>query len=127
MTLPDERRISVVTDTGVITRDIVDKVTGSDLILLESNHDKAMLNAGPYPYHLKKRILSNEGHLSNDDCAAFVHELAESGTKSFMLAHISGENNRPELALDCAKSALSDFPDARVMAAKPDVETVLVN
>ena len=71
--------------------------------------------------------MSRFGHLSNDDCAEFIHDLADHGTKAFMLAHLSAENNRPELALCSAKNALSDFPDAKVIVAKPDVETVLVD
>ena len=107
VTLPDERRISVVTDTGVITRDIVDKVTGSDLILLESNHDRGMLQNGPYPYFLKERILSDRGHLSNEACAKAAVKLLEGGTTRFILGHLSKENNIPSLAYETTKAELS--------------------
>ena len=119
VTLPDERRISVVTDTGVITKDIVDKVTGSDLILLESNHDKAMLNAGPYPYYLKKRILSNEGHLSNDDCAKAACHFINTGTTRIVLGHLSQENNTPYKAFERTNIALGE------MGAVSDLDYVL--
>lgn len=120
-------KFGYATDTGYVTKGMTDKLHGCDSVILESNHNVEMLRLGSYPPDTKKRIMSKFGHLSNDDCASFVHDLAEGGTKNFMLAHISGENNRPELALDCTMSALSDFPDAKVLTAKPDVETVLVS
>lgn len=109
VTMPDERRISVVTDTGVITRDTVDKVTGSDLILLESNHDKNMLNSGPYPYYLKQRILSSEGHLSNDDCAKAACHFINTGTTRLVLGHLSRENNTPYKAFEKTNLALGEM------------------
>jgi len=120
-------RFGYATDTGYVTKGMTDKLPGCDAVIIESNHNVEMLKCGSYPPDTKRRILSRCGHLSNEDCAAFVHELAEKGTKNFMLAHISAENNRPDLALDCTMHALSDFPDAKVLTAKPDLETVLVN
>lgn len=107
--MPDERKISVMTDTGVITRDAVDKVTGSDLILLESNHDKAMLNNGPYPYYLKERILSNVGHLSNDDCAKAACHFINTGTTRIVLGHLSRDNNTVSAAFNCTSTALGEM------------------
>lgn len=104
---PDERKISVVTDTGVLTEDTVKCVTGSDLILLESNHDKNMLQNGPYPYPLKQRILSSTGHLSNDDCAAAACQFINSGTTRLVLGHLSRENNTPSLAFEKTNAALA--------------------
>lgn len=73
--------------------------------MLEANHDEEVLRYGRYPGFLKKRILSNHGHLSNETCAEVVAQLAEKGTKCFFLAHLSQENNRPELALECVRRA----------------------
>ena len=109
VTMPDERKIAVMTDTGVITRDAVDKVTGSDLILLESNHDKAMLNAGPYPYYLKERILSNVGHLSNNDCAKAACHFINTGTTRLILGHLSRDNNTVSAARGCTSAALGEM------------------
>lgn len=109
VTLPDERRISVVTDTGIITQDIMDKVTGSDLILLESNHDKKMLDAGPYPYYLKQRILSDKGHLSNEDCAKAACHFINTGTTRIVLGHLSRENNTSEIAFDKTNISLGEM------------------
>ena len=120
-------RFGYATDTGIVTEGMKKMLDGCDSVVLESNHNVEMLKCGSYPPDIKLRIMSKFGHLSNDDCAIFVHDLAKRGTKSFMLAHISAENNRPELALDCAENALSDFPDTKVLVAKPDTETVLVN
>lgn len=97
--LPDETKISVCTDTGIITQDIIDNVTGSDLILLESNHDKKMLNDGPYPYYLKQRILSNQGHLSNEACAEVACHFVNTGTTRLILGHLSRDNNTASAAL----------------------------
>lgn len=97
--LPDETKISVCTDTGIITQDIIDNVTGSDLILLESNHDKKMLNDGPYPYYLKQRILSKQGHLSNEACAEAACHFVNTGTTRLILGHLSRDNNTASAAL----------------------------
>lgn len=107
--LPDERKISVVTDTGVLTDEIYNAVSGSDLILLESNHDKKMLDSGSYPYPLKQRILSSTGHLSNDACAEAACRFINSGTTRLVLGHLSKENNLPGLAFEKTNSALADM------------------
>ena len=93
------------TDLGIITEDIMELLSGADVIVIEANHDEEMLRYGRYPVFLKKRILSNHGHLSNDACAEAVAQLAERRTKRFFLAHLSQENNCPELALDCVRKA----------------------
>lgn len=106
ITTSDDRKIAVATDTGVITDEIKKAVTGCDLILAESNHDVGMLRNGNYPYMLKRRILSDVGHLSNIDCSKFITELVKNGTTRIVLGHLSKENNIPELAYQTSKSAL---------------------
>lgn len=103
----DSKRISVVTDTGRITDEIEQAVMGSDLVLLESNHDVGMLQNGPYPFVLKQRILSDVGHLSNEAGAEFAAKLVKSGTTRLVLGHLSKENNIPSLAYETSKYALS--------------------
>ena len=98
----DGKRVTVATDLGVITPEIEENLTGVDLAVLESNHDVGMLRTGPYPYSLKRRILSDCGHLSNIACAETLPTLFENGTKRFMLAHLSRENNTPDIALQTA-------------------------
>lgn len=97
---------AVATDIGHITPEILSALEGCGRVVLESNHDIEMLKNGPYPYALKQRILSPRGHLSNTDCAAAVVELAKSGLTDLTLAHLSEENNRPELALATVKEAV---------------------
>ena len=96
--------------------------------MLESNYDPDMLDAGPYPYELKKRIRSRRGHLSNDDAGGFAVRLIEQGTRQIVLGHLSKENNFPELALKCTECALRQAgiepdEDARVCVAQRDMTT----
>lgn len=94
----DGRKTAFATDTGIITDEIRSAISGCDTVVLESNHDVGMLRCGSYPYILKKRILSDVGHLSNELCAQTAVELVRSGTTRLLLAHLSRENNIPELA-----------------------------
>lgn len=94
----DGRRTAFATDTGVVTEEIGAALTGCDTVVLESNHDVGMLQCGVYPYVLKRRILSDVGHLSNEMCARTAAELVQNGTTRLLLAHLSRENNIPELA-----------------------------
>ncbi len=99
--------VSTATDLGHFSREVYERIAGSSLILLESNHDPEMLRANPhYSPALKRRILSDRGHLSNEACSAALLRLAESGTGTVILGHLSGENNTPELALRISAEAL---------------------
>lgn len=97
-----DKKVSVATDMGCVTQEVRDHIKGSDLILLESNHDVEMLRNGSYPYVLKKRILGDRGHLSNIVAADFLTDLALGGTSVFFLGHLSQENNTPECAYETA-------------------------
>ena len=115
----DGEKIGIATDTGTVTAEMETAMRGSRGVLIEANYDRDMLRGGIYPARLKARISGARGHLCNDDCAAFALRLAESGTKSFLLCHLSAENNRPELARDAVMSALLEggFRNIRVSAA----------
>lgn len=102
----DTARFSLATDVGCVRDSWMKYVLGADAVLLESNYDPDMLKAGPYPYDLKKRILSRRGHLSNDDAGAAAAELVKAGAKQIVLGHLSKENNFPELALRSTEIAL---------------------
>lgn len=104
------------TDTGCVTEEMRAALLGADTVLLESNHDEEMLRYGPYPFPLKKRILSARGHLSNADCAALARELAENGTRCLILAHLSRENNTPEKAMEETGRALAGLPTSLLCA-----------
>ena len=96
--------IATATDLGHFSKGVREAVSGASLVLLESNHDPDMLMANPhYSSHLKQRILSNRGHLSNDACANALVQLVESGVHHVILGHLSGENNLPELALQTSE------------------------
>ena len=99
-------KVAVATDIGVMTQDIFEKIKGSRVVLLESNYDLFMLEAGSYPYDLKCRIKGECGHLCNDDAALVVKRLVENGTKEIILGHLSQENNYPDLAFETTKLCL---------------------
>ena len=84
----------------------MDAITGCQAIVLEANHDVEMVNRGPYPSHLKRRILSRKGHLCNEDCAKGILALYDREVRHVVLGHLSGENNTPELAMDTSLRAL---------------------
>lgn len=102
-------RFGIATDTGYVAKAAVEALVGCSSVVLESNYDEKRLESGPYPQHLKDRIRSNKGHLSNYDCAALARYLAERGTRNFMLGHLSNENNTPEIALNVSSRALAGF------------------
>lgn len=121
------RTLCFATDTGVVTPQLRAAAQGADFAILEANHDENMLLAGPYPYPLKRRILSECGHLSNESCASFCAELGAAGCRKFLLAHLSEENNYPALALQCVGSALREagFSEGCEVAAAKPKETVV--
>lgn len=98
------KKISIATDIGVFTEEIRKNILESDLVLLESNHDVEMLKFGPYPYDLKRRVLSEVGHLSNVDAGKAALEILKHGSKKIVLGHLSGTNNIPELAFKTVES-----------------------
>ena len=106
VSLRDDRTVGIATDLGVMTQTVRDQLHGCDLIHIESNHDVRMLENGPYPYVLKRRILSTHGHLSNEACAAELPALVRGGTTRISLGHLSRENNMPSLASATALAAL---------------------
>ena len=107
VTAPDGKRALIATDMGYMTRQVREAAAHSDFAVIESNHDIDMLKTGPYPYVLKKRILSDRGHLSNEACAAELSELVRSGTLRLMLGHLSEQNNTPEIALRTSAAELA--------------------
>lgn len=93
-------KVGYITDTGYISQETADALMGARLLVLESNHDVEMLRSGLYPYHLKQRVLGMQGHLSNDTAAAFAMDSVKAGTETIVLAHLSKENNTPQVALN---------------------------
>ena len=119
-------KIAMATDLGCITPQIVRHLSGAEVLYLESNYDRYMLLAGPYPYSLKQRIMSDVGHLSNEDSARLVSHVVHEKLRYIVLAHLSKENNVPDLALITMKNELDgvwnyDIPKPRLMVAPRDV------
>lgn len=102
------KKVSITTDFGYLTAEIKRNIEDSDVILLESNHDVEMLKFGPYPYSLKRRILSDIGHLSNDDCGAAIVDMMNDKYKRIILGHLSNTNNYPDLAYETVISVLRE-------------------
>lgn len=91
-------KVGIATDLGIATRLVSDKLKGCRVLVIESNHDEEMLMDGPYPWHLKQRIKSRHGHLSNNDSAALLAEVLHPGLEGLFLAHLSEVNNDPAIA-----------------------------
>ena len=100
------QKIGMATDLGVYTEQTMEFLNKSGILYLESNHDVNMLMVGSYPYYLKQRILGEHGHLSNDTAAELLCKLHHSGLQHVILAHLSKENNYPELAYETVKAEL---------------------
>ncbi len=98
--------LGYATDIGIITKGIAKNLCGCRTVVIESNHDEDMLKNGDYPYHIKMRILSDKGHLSNRSCGNFLPVLVNTGTEQIYLAHLSHHNNTPKKAFLCATDAL---------------------
>ena len=109
----DDKYCAVCTDLGHVTPEVDQALTGCRMVLIEANYDDYMLRTGPYPLYLKERILSQNGHLSNDDCAVQVGRLIERGTTHFLLGHLSQDNNRPQTADSTVQRSLERYSRGR--------------
>ena len=110
-------RFGFATDLGFVPQSAAALLRGCETVVLESNHDPHMLQAGPYPYALKQRVAGPNGHLSNPDCAVFAAFLADNGTRKLVLAHLS---EKPALALQQTKNALRGREGCTVCVAPRD-------
>ncbi len=107
--LSQGKKISIATDIGKMSRSILQKLEGSDILYIESNHDENMLlNNDKYSAALKNRILSPRGHLCNKDCGLTLAYLVKTGVKQAILCHLSEENNTPLLAYTTVKRVLKE-------------------
>lgn len=118
------KKVAICTDLGHFTDYTVDCLRGMDVLFLEANHDVNMLQVGPYPYHLKQRILGDKGHLSNENSGRLLSRVLHDGVQSIILGHLSKENNLPELAYESVRMeiTLGDNPynanDFRIQVAR---------
>ena len=122
----DHASVAVATDMGHYDQYIIDHLQGLDALLLEANHDVRMLETGPYTYYLKQRILSDHGHLSNDNAGRLLNHILHDRLKQVVLGHLSRENNYEELAYQTVRLEIDqgDHPykasDFRISVAKRD-------
>lgn len=125
----ENRKISVITDLGTFSDYTIECIKNSDILLAEANHDIRMLQVGPYPYYLKQRILSDRGHLSNENAGRMIAGVLHDNIKHIYLGHLSKENNIPELAYETVRLEIeaadnkyhgNDFP---LHVAKRDFPT----
>ncbi|HEY9445430.1 MAG TPA: MBL fold metallo-hydrolase [Burkholderiales bacterium] len=113
-----QRRLGVLTDVGCATAYIEQTLSGLDALVLECNHDHELLMNGPYPHSLKQRIAGRNGHLANDAAAALVRALDCSRLQHFVAAHLSHQNNTPELARRAMAEALNTSADWIAVASQ---------
>jgi len=102
----DGLKITQLTDVGYLPDPVAQQLAGSHVLILESNHDLEMMRVGPYPWNLKQRLMSRHGHLSNTAVAQFIREKYDGQASHIVLAHLSSQNNHPEMARQEATRAL---------------------
>ena len=115
-----------ITDTGYINKKYFDVLSNKKIYIMESNHDIEMLETGPYPYHLKQRIWSDKGHLSNEMSAEYLSKFIGNNTKVVVLAHLSETNNTEEKAYESFISYDNNKKIEKVIFAKPKETTELI-
>lgn len=107
---PDGARVGYCTDLGEVPDAVAELLHGVDALVLEANHDDAMLRAGPYPPELQARVAGPTGHLANAQAAALARAVAHAGLRHLVLAHVSRHNNTPALAREAVRAALVGTP-----------------
>lgn len=107
-------RLGLVTDLGHVSSHVVQELSGCATLLLECNHDTEMLQAGPYPYFLKRRVGGDWGHLANEAAAAIAQAVLPHGLRRVVAAHLSEQNNRPDLARAALVAALGEAVEIHV-------------
>ncbi len=103
-------KIGFATDLGYVPASVRDHLRGCDVLVMESNHDVEMLRVGPYPWSVKQRVMSRVGHLSNDALAEFFASDYDGGAAYVVLAHLSEQNNHPEIARGAAETGPGATP-----------------
>lgn len=124
----NDKSIVYITDTGYINKKYYPMLSNRDIYIMESNHDVEMLNKGPYPFPLRQRILSDKGHLSNHDSAKYIGDFIGPKTTNIVLAHLSHENNTPELAKETLLAKLQELnmTQIHIDIALQDQETEII-
>jgi len=117
-------KIAIATDLGYMPDSVRFHLRGSDVLLLEANHDLDMLKVGPYPWAIKQRIMGRMGHLSNEVACSFIREDLDTRTSTLILGHLSAQNNHPAIVEQCASQALNGRTlFTRLVIAEPKAPT----
>ncbi|MFD2658111.1 MULTISPECIES: MBL fold metallo-hydrolase [Gracilibacillus] len=103
------KKVALVTDLGYVSERIKKTVQGADALIFEANHDVEMLRMGRYPWSVKRRILGDSGHVSNEDCAVALKDIIDNETKRIYLAHLSKDNNMKDLARMSVENGLNEY------------------
>ena len=117
-------KIAIATDLGYVPDSLRVHLRGTDLLVLESNHDLEMLRVGPYPWSVKQRVMSRRGHLSNEIAADFIERDLDGRVSTLVLGHISEHNNHPELVRNMAYKALNGRTlFTKLVVAEPGIQS----
>ena len=121
-------KLSIVTDLGFMTDSVRYHLENTDLMVLESNHDLDMLKSGPYPWAIKQRVMSRDGHLSNTAVAEYLSSGWDRRSRAIVLAHLSGNNNHPAIAEMDARGALDSVGahGTELLIARQDAPTRVI-
>lgn len=128
----DNKRMSILTDTGYVSEKMIDYLKNSHTIVYESNHEENMLLSGPYPWKTKQRILSDKGHLSNLDSSNYLMKIIGDDTRNVLLAHLSKENNTKDLAhmttyMTCTSNGIDCKGKVNIIDTDPEEPTQIFN
>jgi phosphoribosyl 1,2-cyclic phosphodiesterase len=124
----NNKELVYITDTGYINVRYHHELSNKDFYVIESNHDISMLMKGKYPNHLKRRIISDKGHLSNDDSIKYLNKFINTNTKGIMFIHMSESNNSEELILEAINRNLSNnpFKPSKIVISKQNEKTEMI-
>lgn len=122
------RKLAIATDVGYSSRLMLMKMRNSTTVVIESNHDETMLINGEYPWHLKQRVKSKHGHLSNNQAVGVISQIVHPDLKNLILAHLSENNNLPDLAQNTMLNFLKEINhELNLVIAKQDSVTKLID
>lgn len=125
-----EKKLTLATDTGYVSQRMKEKIIGSQAFIFESNHDVEMLRMGHYPWNIKRRILSDVGHLSNEDAAEALSDILQGTGERVYLSHLSKDNNMTELARLTVKNILEENgfdteDEVKLLDTSPTIPTTM--
>lgn len=125
----EENELIYITDTGYIKEKLLKKYKNKTIYIIESNYEEELLTNGSYPFHLKQRIRSDKGHISNDDTCRYLKKLIGENTKYICLAHLSEENNKPEIAKEKVTNTINNLntkPNKIIICSQTEKKEIII-